>query len=73
MGSEELGSRGLGSVGVEEVGVGRVEVGKVVVLASNRPHIKSSSHQIVMYPWAFGANETCLGQMGMWGLEQMSI
>ena len=68
LGSEGLGSRGLGSGGVGEVeGVG---VGKVVVLASNSPRIKSSSRQIVMYPWA---NGTCLGPMGMWGLEQMSV
>ena len=68
MGSRGLGSGGLGSGGVGEVeGVG---VGKVVVLASNSPRIKSSSRQIVMYPWA---NGTCLGLMGMWGLEQMSV
>ena len=41
----------LGSGGVREVGVG-----KVVVLASNSPRTKSSSRQIVMYSWAFGAN-----------------
>ena len=45
------------------IGVGGVEVGKVVVLASNRPRIKSSLRQIVMYPWAFGANEN-FAQMG---------
>ena len=44
----------LGSGGVREVG--GVGVGKVVVLASNSPRIKSSSRQIVMYSWAFGAN-----------------
>ena len=51
----------LGSGGVREVGV--VRVGKVVVLASNSPHIKSFSRQIVMYSWAFGANGH-FGQMG---------
>ena len=53
--------RVLGSGGVREVG--GVEVGKVVVLASNSPRIKSSSRQIVMYSWAFGANGH-FGQMG---------
>ena len=48
----------LGSGGVREVGVG-----KVVVLASSSPRIKSSSRQIVMYSWAFGANGH-FGQMG---------
>ena len=51
----------LGSGGVREVG--GVGVGKVVVLASNSPRIKSSSRQIVMYSWAFGANGH-FGQMG---------
>ena len=73
LGSRGLGSGGLGSGGLGSGGVGEVEgvgVGKVVVLASNSPRIKSSSRQIVMYPWA---NGTCLGLMGMWGLEQMSV
>ena len=46
-------------------GVGGVEVEKVVVLVSNRPRVKSPSRQIVMYPWAFGANEH-FGHMGVW-------
>ena len=73
LGSEGLGTGGLGSGGLGSGGVGEVEgvgVGKVVVLASNSPRIKSSSRQIVMYPWA---NGTCLGLMGMWGLEQISV
>ena len=57
VGVGSLGSEGFGSRRIGEVGVG-----KVVVLASNSPGIKSSSRQIVMYPWAFGANGTCLPQ-----------
>ena len=66
-----VGGVGVGRVGVRRVGVrvlgsggvGVVGVGKVVVLASNGPRIKSSSRQIVMYDWAFGANGH-FGQMG---------
>ena len=69
VGVEAVGVGGLGSgVGVEGVGGGGVvgvEVWKVVVLVSNRPRVKSSLRQIVMYPWAFGANEH-FGQMGVW-------
>ena len=53
-----LGLGGLGSGGVRKVrgvGVGGVGVGKViVVLTTKRPRMKSSSRQIVMYPWANG-------------------
>ena len=68
---EGVGVEGIGVGEVGGVGVGRVGVGKAIVLASNCPRIKSSSHQIVMYPRAFGANEhfgqiwDVLGLMGM--------
>ena len=56
--------RGWGCWGQEGLGrSGGVGVGKVVVLASNSPCVKSSSRQIVMYSWAFGANGH-FGQMG---------
>ena len=61
VGDEGVGVGVLGSGGVRVVG--GVGVGKVVVVVSNSPCIKSSSRQIVMYSWAFGANGD-FGQMG---------